>query len=77
MYCPDLLKFKFDYNRFIGEDIINHAFKINSKYPFKKPNYELISCKKIKNNIIYKNNTFKKGDAENYVEKIFFYGLCQ
>ena len=71
-YCPNLLKFKFDHNRFIGEDTINHAFKINAKYPFKKPNYELISCKKIKNNIIHEKNSFRKGDAEKYVEKIFF-----
>ena len=71
-YCPNLLKFKFDHNRFIGEDTINYAFKINAKYPFKKPNYELISCKKIKNKIIHEKNTFRKGDAEKYVEKIFF-----
>lgn len=71
-YCPDLLKFKFDHNRFIDEETISHAFKINDKYSFEKPNYELISCKKIKNNITHENNAFKKGDAEKFIEKIFF-----
>ena len=71
-YCPDLLKFRFVHNRFIDEGTISHALEINAKYPFKRPNYELISCKKSKNNIIPKNNTFKKGDAEKYIEKIFF-----
>ena len=71
-YCPDLLKFKFEKNRFIDEDTISYAFKINAKYPFKRPEYELISCNESKNNIIHENNTFKKGDAEKFIEKIFF-----
>ena len=56
-YCPNLLKFRFNHN-FIDEETISHAFKINDKHPFEKPNYELISCKKIKNNITHENIFF-------------------
>lgn len=42
-YCPELLNFDFEGNRFINKETISLVKKINEKYPFIKKNFELIS----------------------------------
>lgn len=42
-YCPKLLDFKFDSERFIDPETIEYARKLNEKYPFKPQKRPLIS----------------------------------
>lgn len=74
-YCPELLNFKFEGNRFIPDKTIEYAKKINKKYPFDSTNYTFISgpeIKSITNNQLESKNNDKSGFSVDLLKKIFY-----
>ena len=76
-YCPNLLNYKFEGNRFIDKNTIEFAKKINDKKLFKKNNTNRKEYKIIKSTDLYpqkneeENNIIKKDELQSFLINIF------
>ena len=73
-YCPDLLNFEFEGNRFIDSHTIDIANEINKKYPKSEQNIPFISGPKISKENIEKidwDQYIKFDEANDFLKDIF------
>ena len=72
-YCPDLLNFKFEGGRGIDKKTIDHARKINEKYPFAPAKLEDIETPEFRFNSesAGQDNCIQRKDIDSFLEGIF------